>query len=249
MKVSIITPTYNSSQFICETIDSILNQSYIHWELLITDDCSNDNTWDILLKYAKKDSRIKIFGLDKNSGAGIARNNSIKEASGKYIAFCDSDDIWLPNKLECQINFMEKNNYDLSFSSCSKINEQRKHLGEIKAKNKVSYKIMLRNNYIPCLTAMYNVHTLGKQYMSEIRKRQDWALWLKILKQTNFAYGIQEPLAQYRIREKSLSSSKLTLLKSNWNIYKNVEGFSKLKSSHCITRFLFFYFLYKIFKI
>ena len=104
--VSIITPTFNSSQFICETIESIINQTYPYWELLITDDCSNDKTIDIIQKYILQDSRIKLFKLDKNSGAGICRNNSIMMATGRFIAFCDSDDCWMPNKLEKQLSFM-----------------------------------------------------------------------------------------------------------------------------------------------
>jgi glycosyltransferase involved in cell wall biosynthesis len=246
--VSIITPAYNSSQFIRETIESFIAQTYSNWELLVTDDCSTDNTWEILKEYAQKDNRIKIFRLDKNSGAGIARNNSIKHASGKYIAFCDSDDLWLPEKLDYQVKFMEDNNYDFSFASCEMMTEAGKFLYTKKVKPIMTYKKLLRNDYIPCLTAMYNSESLGKIFMPEVRKRQDWGLWLKILKKTKFAFGIEKSLALYKVRNKSLSRNKISLLKHNWNIYKQVEGFSTIKSCLLMLQFLFFYFLYKVFR-
>jgi glycosyltransferase involved in cell wall biosynthesis len=248
-KVSVITPTYNSSQFVKKTIESIIVQTYDNWELLITDDCSTDNTWEVLNEYAQKDSRIKIFRLEINSGAGTARNNSIKHASGKYIAFCDSDDLWLPEKLEYQVKFMEDNKYDFTFSSYHKIRENGTFIDAIKAKPIITYRKLLRNNYIPCLTVMYNSESLNKVFMPEVRKRQDWALWLKLLKHTKFAHGIHKPLALYRIRNRSLSKNKINLLKHNWNIYKNVEGFSTIISCVLILQFIFFYFSYKLLKI
>ena len=246
MKVSIITPTYNSERFIQATIESIIGQSYKNWELLITDDCSNDKTWDLLTKYSKLDSRIKIFQLRQNSGAGVARNNSIRHAEGRYIAFCDSDDQWLPNKLEKQVSMMKENGIALSFSSYNIIDEEGQPKGEVIAKSEVDYKTMLRNNYIGCLTAMYDAIQLGKVYMPEIRKRQDWALWLSILKLTDKAYGIKEPLAVYRDRSNSISTNKKDLIKYNWAIYKEVEGFSFFKSSILLMKFVFFYFEKKI---
>lgn len=243
--VSIITPTYNSSCFVAETIESIISQTYTNWELLITDDCSTDNTWEILNKYAQKDTRIKIFKLDKNSGAGIARNNSIKQASGRYIAFCDSDDLWLPEKLKKQIKFMVDNRCYLSFSSYRCINEKGEFIKSIKAKKILTYNILLRNNYIPCLTAIYDTSGIGKIFMPEIRKRQDWAFWLKIVKITDYALGIAEPLALYRIRNNSLSYNKFNLLKYNLTIYKDIENFSTLKSYLLMVQFIFFHLLYK----
>lgn len=227
-------------------INSIINQSYNNWELLITDDCSSDITWEILKKYSHEESRIKIFQLDKNSGPGVARNNSIKNASGRFIAFCDSDDQWKPNKLEKQIKFMLDNNLALSFSSYEVIDEEGKKISQVRAPEKVTYKAMLRNNYIGCLTAIYDAQKLGKIYMPEVRKRQDWALWLAILKKIPYAISIQENLAIYRDSSKSISSNKMNLLKYNWNIYRNVEKFSVVKSFLFLIQFLFFYFIKKV---
>lgn len=244
--VSIITPTYNSIEFVEETIFSIQNQTYTNWELLITDDCSTDKTWDIITSFAKRDARIKVFRLHKNSGAGIARNNSIIQAKGRFIAFCDSDDQWKVEKLEKQINFMLENDLALSFSSYDLIDGEGNSIGEVTAPEKVNYKTMLKNNYIGCLTAIYDTQILGKVFMPEIRKRQDWALWLKILKRAPYALSIQKSLAIYRDRSKSISSSKIDLIKFNWNIYRNIENFSSLKSALFLLRFLFFYFKKKI---
>ncbi|WP_319227420.1 glycosyltransferase family 2 protein [Draconibacterium orientale] len=244
--VSIITPSYNSIGFIDETINSIINQKYSNWELLITDDCSTDETWNLLERYASRDKRIKIFKLDCNSGPGFARNNSINHASGRFIAFCDSDDQWKPDKLEKQLAVMLEKDCALSFSSYSVIDEDGNHKKNIIAKDEVDYRTMLRNNYIGCLTAMYDTEKVGKMYMPKIRKRQDWALWLSILKKSDKAFGIKEPLAIYRDRNDSISTNKLNLLKYNRAIYREVEGFSKFKSNLLILRFLFFYFCSKI---
>lgn len=245
--VSIITPTYNSHQFIEETINSILNQTYNNWELLITDDCSTDETLQIINGFANKDHRIKIFQLETNSGAGIARNNSIKHASGRFISFCDSDDKWKPNKLEKQIKFMLDNNLALSFSSYDVIAEQKENIiDKVKAPKKVTYNMMLRNNYIGCLTAMYDSEKIGKVYMPEIRNRQDWALWLHILKKTQYAMGMQENLAVYRNRIKSISSNKVEMIKYNWIIYREIERFSIIKTILLIIQFQIFYFKKKL---
>ena len=240
--VSIIVPTYNSNKYVIDTIESILHQTYNGWELLITDDCSTDNTWSILKKYAGEDNRIKIFKLTKNQGPGLARNNSIKHAAGRYIAFCDSDDKWYPDKLRKQISFMKEKDCALSYSSYKVIDESGGDLGRVLSKKTVDYKVMLRNNYIGCLTAMYDTQKVGKLYMPEIRKRQDWALWLKILKMTNAAYGIQESLAIYRKHNNSVSTNKIKLIKYNYEIYRNIEEFSLIKSLAKIFVFFFYYF-------
>lgn len=244
--VSIITPTYNSIHFIEETINSIISQNYEDWELIITDDCSTDGTWDLLKEYAVKDSRIKIYQLESNSGAGIARNNSIKKASGRFIAFCDSDDQWKPNKLSEQLQFMLTNDIALTYSDYDVIDEEGKQNGQVRVPNRLSYRTMLRNNYIGCLTAMYDTNKIGKIYMPSIRKRQDWALWLSILKKIDYAKKTPGYLAIYRDRNKSISSNKLNLLKYNWKIYREVEKFSFIKSLFLINQFLFFYLKKKI---
>jgi glycosyltransferase involved in cell wall biosynthesis len=229
--VSIITPTYNSSQFIVETIESILAQRYTNWELLITDDCSTDNTIEIIQLYINKDSRIKLFQLEKNSGAGPARNNSIKEARGRFIAFCDSDDLWYPEKLEQQITFMKNNNYDFTFTQKDICNSN----GDIVRINyycpkKVSLFANSCLNRIGTTTVIYDVNSLGKIYMPALPKRQDWALWLLLLKKTKYAHGLKSVLSTYRIRQNSLSSKKSKLIKYHYLIYRDILNYSKLKS-------------------
>ena len=244
-KVSIITPTFNSENYIVKMLESIISQTYKNWELLITDDCSTDLTCKIIQNYKTKDSRIKLFKLSKNSGAGFARNNSIKSSTGRFIAFCDSDDFWFHNKLEKQIDFMLKENIQLTYSGYQEI-DQNGNLGKVrKAIPFISYKHILRNNYIHCFTSIYDSSKLGKMYMPTIRKRQDWLLWINILKKIKFCRGISEPLGYYTIRKNSLSSNKLKLLKHNWNIYRKELNFNFIKSTYFIIQFLLFYLLKK----
>ena len=146
--VSIITPSYNSAPFIAETIESIINQSYPYWELLITDDCSSDNTIEIIQEFIKKDSRIKLFQLDQNSGAGICRNKSIENAQGRFIAFCDSDDCWMPNKLEKQLAFMIEKDCVLSYTSYMICDENSKIQGIIICNKKITYTNMKHDDGI-----------------------------------------------------------------------------------------------------
>lgn len=246
VNVSIITATYNSSEYISKTIESIRNQSYSNWELLITDDCSDDGTIEIIKEIIKKDQRVKLFCLKKNSGAGKARNNSIREANGRFIAFCDSDDLWLPYKLETQLRFLGENNLDFTYSSYFTQDENGKRIGCVYAPNKISFQDILRNNYIGCLTAIYDSKQLGKVYMPNIRKRQDWVLWIRIIEKLNLVKGISEPLAIYTVRKNSISSKKTELLKYNWIVYNKELGFNKLKSSFHMLQFLYYYARKKI---
>lgn len=246
--VSIITPSYNCAAYIGETIESILTQTYQHWELLITDDCSSDNSRDVTNEYAAKDPRIKLLSIEKNSGAGVARNNSIKHARGRYIAFCDSDDRWYPEKLEKQLSFMEKTGASLSYTSYDTCDENGNINGVVNCLSKLSYAKILRDNGIGCLTAMYDVEKIGKHYMPSIRKRQDWCLWIEIIKRHGTAYGLQEPLALYRVRSGSISSNKIEMLSYNFNVYHQVLGFNKFISSLILCGYFMPYYFYKKFK-
>lgn len=237
--VSIITPSYNSENFISETINSVLKQTYQNWELLVTDDGSTDSSTKIIKNFIEQDSRIQLFTI-QNGGAAVARNNSIKNAKGIYIAFLDSDDLWLPTKLEKQIAFMERNKYAISYTSYQRMSEIGMLLNdEVSIFKRVSYADMLTSNKIGCLTAIYSTEILGKVYMPLIRKRQDYALWLKILKRTPYAFGLDEVLATYRIREASLSAKKTEMLKWNWLLFRKVEKKSVLSS--------FYYVLYNVY--
>lgn len=239
--VSIIMPTYNSGEFVIESILSIQAQTCPNWELLITDDCSSDNTVDLVQDLAVKDRRIKFFQLSENGGAGIARNHSIEKAAGRYIAFCDSDDQWVPNKLEKQLQFMRQHDLAFTYTSYEKIDEAGNSIGSVTCLPRVTHKTMLRNNYIGCLTVVYDTRTLGKQFMPIIRKRQDWALWLKILKQCPEARGLQEHLSIYRDRSGSISSNKIEMVKFNWIIFNDVEKLGILRSSWCMIEFMWHY--------
>jgi hypothetical protein len=228
--VSIITPSYNSASFIKESINSVLSQTYENWEMIIVDDASKDNTTEIIEEYIKKDSRIKLIRLEKNSGPAIARNEAIKKAKGRYIAFLDADDLWLPEKLDRQIIFMNKNNLSFTYSSYLLMDEKSQMFGTFATKEYITYKSMLKTCSVGCLTAIYDTKVLGKRYMPNIAKRQDYGLWLQILKDINSTKGIIEPLATYRVLRNSVSSNKLTAAIYQWKIYRDVENLNLLKS-------------------
>lgn len=225
--VSIIMPCYNSGFFIAASIESVLKQTYNNFELIIIDDLSTDESISIINSF--NDPRIKFIQLSENGGAGISRNKGIEMAQGRFIAFLDSDDLWRPNKLEVQINFMLDNNCALTYSQYQKFSNAGK--GKIVTPPaSVTYSELLYCNVIGCLTAIYDTEILGKQYMPLIRKRQDMALWLKILKQCDKAQCCQEILADYRT-DSGMTQNKLNAAKHQWFFYRNELGFNILKSS------------------
>lgn len=239
--VSVITPSYNSKEFIQNTINSVINQTYSNWEMLITDDCSTDNTFDTLSELAKMDDRIKIFGLANNGGPGVARNHSISQAKGRFLAFLDSDDLWLPNKLEVQINSMLKNSWVFSYTSYQYISEA----GDIqdyivKVKPRIEFSDILKTNYVGCSTAVYDTHFFDKVYMPEIRKRQDWGLWHRLLKKHGEAFGIDQILTHYRVRHDSVSSNKFGLISYQWSLYRKVFGLGKLQSIRSLVYWMWY---------
>ncbi len=238
--VSVIMPTHNSSRYLVASVDSILGQTYRNLELLITDDCSTDDTKDILKTIAGQDPRVKVEYLEQNSGPAVARNKSIERASGNYIAFCDSDDRWFPEKLEKQIRHMEEHNCALCSSSYLICNEDDEVTGIVYSPARLTLRDMKRDNKIGCLTAIYDVSKLGRKYlMPVIRKRQDWALFLNIMKDGHICCCVPEPLAYYSMHPKgSVSSDKLGLIKYNVAIYQTVFGYSKFKS------WILFFFLF-----
>ena len=228
--VSIIMPTYNCGNFIERTIDSIISQTYNNWELIVVDDCSKDNTEEVLKKY-KKDKRINYVKLKKNSGAAVARTESMKRAKGNYMAFLDSDDLWYPEKLEKQLKFMKDNDYDFTCTAYEQIDENDNPLNKIiKAKIKANYNRILLDCPVGNSTVMYNVTKLGKFEVPNIRKRNDDALWLQIIKKAKYIYGYDEVLMKYRIRQNSISSNKLSLVKYHWKLYREIEHLSIIRS-------------------
>lgn len=223
MTVSIITAIYNSSDFISETIESVISQQYTDWEMIIIDDFSDDNSVSIVQSYMKKDSRIKLIELLENAGPAVARNTGIRAAKGRYISFLDSDDVWKPEKLSTQISFMKKHNVAFCFSGYDKIDESGKVIGENKVPQRITYHQLLKKNVIGCLTAVYDTQRFGKVYMPLLRKRQDFGLWLRLLRVCNSAVGVEQSLAFYRVRSCSVSSNKFIAAKYNWEIYRKVE--------------------------
>ena len=229
--ISIITPTYNCGEFIAETIESVLKQTYKNWEMIIVDDCSTDNTNEIVNTYITKDKRIKYYCLKKNSGAAIARTKAIDLAKGSYIAFLDSDDIWLPNKLEYQLFTMKKNNWNFTCTDYEQVDENGKKLNKvIKSVKKTDYNRLLLDCPVGNSTVMYNAEKLGKFTVPNIRKRNDDALWLQMLKKEKYIYGIDMILMQYRVRSNSISSNKIQLIKYHWFLYRDIEHLGKLRS-------------------
>jgi len=239
--VSIITPSYNSAKFISETINSVIAQSYKNWEMIIVDDVSTDNSVEVIKHFVEKDSRIKLIQLSKNSGAAVARNTAIENANGRFLAFLDSDDLWKENKLETQITFMLDNDIEFSYSSYELIDEDGNQLHINKDPlSKINYKELLKENQIGCLTAIYDQVKLGKCYMPLIRKRQDYGLWLNILKKVEYGYKVPANLAFYRVRTSSISSNKLDLLKYNYELFHIHEKLSALQA--------FYYLMWNIYR-
>jgi len=229
--VSIITPTYNCGKFIAETIESIQAQTYTNWELIIVDDCSKDNTEEIVKVYMEKDARIKYHRLETNSGAAVARTTAMKLAEGEYMAFCDSDDLWMPDKLEKQLSFMKDTGHAFSCTAYEQIDEEGNSLNRIiKPKEKCDYNRLLLDCPVGNSTVMYNVEVMGKFEVPNIRKRNDDALWLQMLKKEKYIWGMPDVLMKYRIRKNSISSNKLKVIKYHWILYRDIEHLSVFRS-------------------
>ena len=245
--VSIITTLYDSGGFIGRTIESVLHQTYTDWELVITDDCSIDNGPEIVESYAARDPRIRLLKLSQNGGPGVARNNSIKNANGQYIAFLDSDDTWMPDKLERQIELMQRTGCGVVYSSYLTCDNDDNITGLVKCKSKIRYWRIVCDNAIGFLTMMYDRNVTGLELLPEIRKRQDWGLNIKLLGKCRVAYGVKEPLACYRIRKGSVSRDKISLIKYNVAIYRQILGYSRFRSVLTfVFIFLPFYFGKKV---
>lgn len=218
--VSIIMPSWNTGKFIEESIKSVLNQTYKNWELIIVDDCSTDNTDEIVASF--NDERIRFFMNDKNSGAALTRNRAILEAKGEWIAFLDSDDLWMPKKLEKQIAFMKDNGYTFSFTEYEKIDEESKPLNiYVSGPEKVNKRKMYNYDYIGQLTMMYSAKEFGLIQIKDIKKNNDYAIRIQLFKKKGACcYLLKENLAKYRIRKKSISHDKIIKkIKSHFDLF------------------------------
>lgn len=241
-KVSIITPSWNSEKYIRRTIKSVQNQTYSNWEMIIVDDCSSDKTVEIVEEISLMDSRVRLLRQNANSGAAKARNRSLSESSGRYVAYLDADDIWKPTKLEKQIEFMKAHNCGFSCTSYEVIDDEGNSLNkEVHMLPSVDYVGFLTNNLLQTVGIMVDTAIVDKKYlvMPDIRRRQDAATWLQVLKAGYKCYGIDEVLAEYRRAENSLSSNKVKAVKGVWHLYRDIEKLSLPFSCYCFVRYAF----------
>lgn len=223
--VSIIMPSFGTARFIAESIESVQAQSYKKWELIIVDDCSTDNTDEIVEPFLK-DERIHYLKNEKNSGAAVSRNRALREAKGKWIAFLDSDDLWMPEKLEKQIRFMEKNGYHFSYTNYAEIDVDGKKNGIMVTGPKKITKTGFFNYCWPgCLTVMYDAEAVGLIQITDIKKNNDYAMWLKVCRKAD-CYLLDEELALYRRgRAGSISTHSIkTMIGWHYKLYREAEG-------------------------
>ncbi len=245
--VSIIMPSYNTAQYIAETIESVIRQTYQNWELIIVDDCSPDNTDEVVKQYLI-DNRIKYLKNEKNSGAAVSRNRALREAKGKWIAFLDSDDLWMPEKIEKQVSFMVKNGYHFSYTDYVEIDAKGKRNGITVTGPKRITRVGMYNYCWPgCLTVMYNKDIVGLIQISDIKKNNDYAMWLKVCKKAD-CYLLDEKLALYRRgRAGSISSHGfMTMIGWHYKLYREAEGQNCLMAAINTCRNLIFGFYKKI---
>ena len=243
--VSIIMPSYNTASFIEETIQSVLNQTYTNWELIIVDDCSTDNTDEVLENI--KDSRIRYFKNDKNSGAAVSRNKALREAKGQWIAYLDSDDLWMPEKLEKQIHFMETNGYAFSYTNYEEIDVNGNKTGvSITGPKKITKTGMFNYCWPGCLTVMFDANKIGLIQIEDIKKNNDYAMWLKVCRKAD-CFLLDETLGQYRKgRIGSVSTHSIkTMIGWHYKLYHEAECMGKIESLYNTGRNLKFGFYKK----
>lgn len=239
--VSIITPSYNTAKFIGETIRSVQAQNYPNWEMIIVDDCSTDSTDEVVAEYQKADERIRYFKNEKNSGAAVSRNKALREAKGRWMAFLDSDDLWVPEKLEKQLKFMVENGYHFSYHNSIIMTEDMRPMGKrYSGPQKVTKGMMYRYCWIGCLTVMYDASVVGLVQIEDIKKNNDYAIWLKACLKAD-CYLLDEVLAKYRVRAGSISRhSKKDLIKWHYKLFHDAEHMNPAKSVYFMMRNLLY---------
>lgn len=238
--VSVIMPSYNSEKHISEAIRSVQSQTFRDWELLVTDDCSIDSTRDVVAKIAEEDFRVKLLLLDRNAGAAFARNHSLSYARGRYVAYLDSDDLWHPEKLERQIEFMRSHNAAFSCCSYEVIDEGGMPLGKIvHMLDECDYTGFLTNNLLQTVGIVADTEVVDKSllYMPSMRRRQDAATWLQVLKAGYNCFGVPDVLCSYRRVEGSLSSNKMKAARGVWFLYRDVEHLAFPFAIYCFIRY------------
>ena len=234
--VSVIMPVYNSFGSLERSVGSVKAQTVSDWELLIVDDCSSDGSYDAALALSREDRRIRVFRTECNSGPAAARNIALENACGRYAAFLDSDDEWLPEKLERQIAFMREKDAAFSCTAYDRVDEEGNILNRVTPFAKADYgKVLFYANPVGNSTAMIDRQILGDLRVPAIRKRNDFALWLAALKVTDFVYGMSECLARYTVRASSVSSNKRDLVRYQWQLYHDVEKLSPARTLWAFT--------------
>ncbi len=233
--ISIIVPVYNVEKYIKETMDSVLAQTYPHWELLLVEDCGSDNTAQIIADYMEQlqDERIRLIRQPQNGGAAKARNRGLQEAGGRYIAYLDADDLWVPEKLEHELAFMQEKDAAFAFTGYEFADERGVGTGKIvRVPETLNYEQALSNTTIFTTTVMFDTEKIPKADLEmPIIKSEDTALWFKVLRKGYLAYGLDENLVKYRRAGKSLSSNKIEALRRIWNLYRKAEGLSVPRSA------------------
>ena len=245
--VSIITPVFNRQEFLDECVQSILNQSFKNWELILIDDCSTDASVKMIKNYVASDKRIKAYFFNKNVGAGVARNKGIEISTGRFIAFLDSDDYWHKEKLNKQIEFMLERNIGFSYTYSIKLDKNDEASRVLLPPKNVNSFALRFNNYIKTPTAIYDTKRIGKIFMPNFRKRQDWGLWFNILEKTKKAYCLSVPLAYFRTSNDSLSKNKLNLLRENFNFYRIHLNKNSVVSFFLMILFLIVHLSFRVF--
>lgn len=233
--VSIIVPVYNVEKYIEETMECVRKQTYPHWELLLVEDGSGDNTISVIEEYIKRtgEERIRLICQPSNMGAAKARNRGLAEAKGRYIAYLDADDLWVPQKLEHELDFMTQKDAAFAFTGYEFADEKGRGLGTVvRVPATLTYKEALKNTTIFTTTVMFDTAKIDKDLLEmPIIKSEDTALWWKVLRNGYIAYGLDENLVKYRRVGKSLSSNKLEALRRIWNLYRKAEGMSVISSA------------------
>ena len=239
-RVSVITPVYNVEKYIDETLESVFRQTYEDIEIVLVDDCSTDNSAQIIAKYKESHPEIVYFLQPENMGAGAARNKALELASGQYVAFLDSDDLWLPKKTERQIKLMQKKNSPFSYAAIEMMDEESKTIkGKRNLKETCNYKYLLHNTIIATSSVIVDRTVLGDFRMPLRRGGQDYATWLKLLRGGAVAYGINETLVRYRVSNNSLSSNKFKSIKQVWEIQTQDEHINKISAALHVGCFAF----------
>lgn len=238
--VSVVMPVYNAASTVPAAIETVRAQTFQDWELLLVDDCSADQSPDIIERYERADERIRALRMSSNAGPAATRNLAIESARGRYIAFLDSDDLWVDSKLEEQIKTIKQHKAAICFSSYYKFTDPPNQLMKlVTAKPLVDYKLLLKSNFIGLSTALYDTSLVGRVLMPKIG-HEDYALWLTILRDGHSAVGIEEPLVKYRVHPGSVSSNKLKAAGFHWNVLRLVAGLSRTRAAINFTYYAYY---------